>query len=157
MTSDSKPTGAATAAPGGIDWGKWPGEHADAGNSGGPFPAGMGFRAMRAKVPATVANDDGAFAVKVDVPVADEKGKPKAFVDDAFFVWADVGVSGANRDKAPRLSAHVTTAYALDKATARVVVAGDCSASGVDEVALIKAGALHVDVLTLGKTSKYGG
>lgn len=156
MSESKIPAGVASAVPGGIDWGKWPGA-ADEHNSGGPFPPGFGFRAMRAKVPATSANEDGAYAVKVDVPVADEKGKPKSYVDDQFFVWGSVSVSGENREKAPRLSAHVTTAYALDKGTARVVVVGDCSVSGVDEVALIKAGGLHVDVLTLGKTSKYGG
>lgn len=155
-TSIPTPAGAALAG-GSFDWSKWPGGHAGGADGGAPFPSGYGFRAMRETVPATRANEDGAYAVQVDVPVADEKGKPKAFVDDAFFVWGSVGVSGENRAKAPRISAHVATAYALDKATARVTVVGDCSQSGVDEIALIKAGALHVDVLTLGKTSKYGG
>lgn len=157
--SEYTATAASAAGPGqggqggGFDWGQWP----DGGDGGTPFPAGHAFRSMRKTVPKTTANEDGQYAVFVDVPVLDEKGKPKPYVDDQFHVQATTGLGGAHRAKAPRLSAHVTTAYALDKATARVCVAGDCSLSGVDEIALLKAGAIHVDVLTLGRTSKYGG
>src|SRR5690606_39302614 len=56
MSESKIPAGVASAVPGGIDWGKWPGA-ADEYNSGGPFPPGFGFRAMRAKVPATSSNE----------------------------------------------------------------------------------------------------